>query len=415
MFCLSWALRHPIALIYPNEDKSRWVLQMVNEDRFGQYLVIPLLFTGDLGVDGHYRLICSEWAAMNLPGVHREVPANYRRDKFISVTLDSLRPAPKAAPGDPKNVKVSSSGKPVKINVKSRIAADGDAAVIKEPVLPRAANKKADQKPPSNKRRSDGAHLERERRWYVQGKAVDPEHGQLRQETLSDEMAEIYWNRALILVAEVDKQQGGPKYQTMFEDRQTGYLAIHELRYYLVECVAGKLIQGKRAVSKAYLDTLKRAFNSLVYAFVWPKLTEEEWQRYQADFQNIRTEAGGRATEIAPKIGKKGTVWVPDPSRPSGGYFVSKAEPNLNTLLGKLALMENTVADLEYRAAVASNADKPKRAKKEKEPSDALNKVKLQLAEAKMALLAGYLAMWTCERTEMCLFCSLCLFVSFFL
>ena len=238
---LSWALRHPIALIYPNEDKSHWVLQMVNEDRFGQYPIIPLLFTGDLGV----RLICSEWGAMNLPGVHREVPANYRRDKLISVTLDSLRPAPKAAPGDPKNVKASSSGKPVKINVKSRIAADGDAAVIKEPVVPRAANKKADQKPPSNKRRSDGAHHERERRWYVQGKAVHPEHGQLRRETLSDEMAEIYWNRALILVAEVDKQQGSPKYQTMFEDRQTGYLAIHELRYYLVECVAGKLIQGK--------------------------------------------------------------------------------------------------------------------------------------------------------------------------
>ena len=77
--------------------------------------------------------------------------------------------------------------------------------------------------------------------------------------------------------------------------------------------------------------------------------------------------------------------------------------------------MENMAADLEYKAAVASNADKPKRAKKEKEPSDALHKVKLQLAEAKMALLAGYLAMWTCERTETRLRGSLCLFVSFFL
>ena len=54
---------------------------------------------------------------------------------------------------------------------------------------------------------------------------------------------------------------------------------IRKLRYDFVECVGSKLIKGERPVSKAYLDCLKGVFNALVYAFVWPKLTEHQWQR----------------------------------------------------------------------------------------------------------------------------------------
>ena len=106
------------------------------------------------------------------------------------------------------------------------------------------------------------------------------------------------------------------------------------------------------------------------------------------DFQNIRTEAGAKAAEIAPKIGKKGLVWVPSRARTSGGYFAPKPEPNLQTIMGNLAMMEQTV--LEYKFAVANGAHKPKKSKKSKDQT-ALNQLKLKLAEAKMTLLAGYI------------------------
>ena len=252
--------------------------------------------------------------------------------------------------------------------------------------------------------------MREEQLWRVEEKAQDLERGQLRSPSLSDPMAQVYWNRALLLVTEVDRQRGGPKYQSMFQDLQNGYLTINELRFYMVQCVA---------VSKAYLDTLKRTFKALVHAFVWPKLTDEQWFRYEREFQNIRREAGAKATEIAPKIGAKGSLWVPDPARPSGGHFVARPEPALETIvgsLGSLASLERAVAELVYRAAAVAQKRRRKPAKKKKKNlRQKLAKVQLQLAEAKSALLAGYLALWTCERRAASFFLRAPVFLNFWI
>ena len=98
----------------------------------------------------------------------------------------------------------------------------------------------------------------------------------------------------------------------MFRDFSHGYLIIDNLRHYLIDVVASHLINRKggvlTAVSKSYLDTLKRSFNALVYAFVWPKVTAEEWAWYWKDLADLKTHAGQKAAEIAPRISKSNQI-----------------------------------------------------------------------------------------------------------
>ena len=54
----------------------------------------------------------------------------------------------------------------------------------------------------------------------------------------------------------------------------------------------------------------------------------------------MRTAAGQAAAAIAPKFGRKNGVWVPDSSRPGGGFYVRKPELTLQLVLASVALLE---------------------------------------------------------------------------
>ncbi len=104
---------------------------------------------------------------------------------------------------------LSKPNKLVSVGCKSGIAADGADAVVQARFVPRPSNKKEDLKPPSRKVRQDGEHLKEEERWCVEGKAMHEKLGQLRNESLSNKTAQVYWNRLLLLVTAVDKRTGG--------------------------------------------------------------------------------------------------------------------------------------------------------------------------------------------------------------
>lgn len=254
LLCLARDIGHPILTLQPNRQTGRWYEQLHGGEENPDAFVIGLLYNGNLGPAGHYRLISDAWLAEHMPAAGlghlkaRPVSAKFQAHKAITDTIGNY-----TIQEEEVQVVADSRG-PVSAGYKPSIPADGDAAEIREPTVPRPRNQRQDWRPPSRKRRSDGAHLEEERRWWVQGKATDPVWGQLRQESLSDRMAQIYWQRSMLLVAAVDKGREVPACHTMFEDLQTGYLTIANLRLYFVDVVADTLIAGQRAVSKAYLD-----------------------------------------------------------------------------------------------------------------------------------------------------------------
>ncbi len=83
------------------------------------------------------------------------------------------------------------------------------------------------------------------------------------------------------------------------------YLSLDNIRFYLVDVVAGKLIKGQRAVSKAYLGCLKWVLNVISWVFVWPRCTPPEWDIYEQALANVRTIAGKWAAELQPKCGNR--------------------------------------------------------------------------------------------------------------
>ena len=71
--------------------------------------------------------------------------------------------------------------------------------------------------------------------------AYDNTQGQLRRKTLSSRMAQLYWNRAMFLVARVAKLASKFAYDSMFTDLQKKYVIFGHLRFYFVEVLSGIL------------------------------------------------------------------------------------------------------------------------------------------------------------------------------
>ncbi|CAK0870006.1 unnamed protein product, partial [Prorocentrum cordatum] len=198
-----------------------------------------------------------------------------------------------------------------------------------------------------------------------------------------------YFNRFMQLVQWTDEKHGDQR-KTVKE-----YLEITNLEEYFDHL--GKTPLSNKAgqvsaVSKAWLDTVKQSLNSLVACFVVPGMEEQAKLVYKKRFDTARSKAGQTAQDLAvPK--HKGDIYVPDASRPEGGYWVKKPQATLETMLAHVSLHEEKVQRLEYDLAKLTHGNK-------KVEKDKVEAVKLALAKRKQQLLAGYLLLWTCERTS---------------
>ena len=423
--CLSLDLQHPILVISPNFNTKVWWHHLYGYAENPDADCIGLLFNGLTDERGHTMSLSDVWLrehaeAAGLGHVNFRAPGKkWTTKNQVTVQLNDFLDNPvlkrPAGPAIPPVM-----ARPVGAGVKANIAADGSNAVIVDPVVPRKSNRKADLQPPNRKQGSLGEHLTAERFWWIDEKAVLEPWGRLRSITLTDAGAKHYWDSIMLLVACVDQahaltltpeERNNPllqhKHTTLFENLQVGYLAIFNIRKWFVDHIAGTLQKNGQARKKSYFDTLKRRLNAMAYAFVWPKLeTDDQWNRYMADLNNIRTDAGTAALAIQPRTGPAGSAWVVDPSMAAGGYYVAPPKANWHTMMGNIALKEKVVGGCEYELALlmSRRGKKSRRLNRSGASADDLqkeiDKAERLLALAKQDLLVGYLELWDCDRSS---------------
>ena len=230
-------------------------------------------------------------------------------------------------------------------------------------------------RPPSQKKRAETGYLEDERLWYINGAMHDP-YGRLRSARLSDKSAASYWNRFLLYVAFVNERFGK-------QDTVRAYLDAAFIEAYFSSIGEGVMKKGgsKEPASSHWIDTVKRTLNSITYCFLWPHLTQEQWLVYENRILQAKILASKAAQTMA-RQRQRGDLFVADAICPDGGFFVKKSKPTLETVLARVKLWEEKTNNLEFD--FQANPESAKAA--------------LELAKAKMALLATQLLLWTGSR-----------------
>lgn len=321
--CLSWEIGHPILIITVNHElgKHYATIHGYDEDWGAKdAYVIPLWFNGVTGPGGHYKRVSDAWLKdqveeMGLPWMVRPTGAEYCHAKFSIEAASDYK-----SDAWPRLGKLGSSAAQggerkdsMAIGLKKFIAADGEKAVVKDPVVPVSNKYDPERVAPGHlkRKRSTGEHLKPCRFWYVEEGAPDENGDRRRNVTLSNDTAEEYWkSTAMMMVAKIDAvTQDREHYSKFFED----YLTEPNLKTWY-----HGIASDKNSNSKATLATQKPRMNSLLGCFIKPDMDAEAWRRFDDRWQNICRE-GSRIAENLRVPGKRGDIWVPDETHPAKG------------------------------------------------------------------------------------------------
>ena len=91
------------------------------------------------------------------------------------------------------------------------------------------------------------------------------------------------------------------------------------------------------APSSGWLGTVKRTPNSIAYCFVFPRLTEQQWEVYSTRMLNAKSLALREAISLCPT-----------PTAQDGGFFVKGREPTWEATLDRVAAYEEKVQGYEW-------------------------------------------------------------------
>ena len=91
------------------------------------------------------------------------------------------------------------------------------------------------------------------------------------------------------------------------------------------------------APSSGWLGTVKRTPNSIAYCFVFPRLTEQQWEVYSTRMLNAKSLALREAISLRPT-----------PTAQDGGFFVKGREPTWEATLDRVAAYEEKVQGYEW-------------------------------------------------------------------